>query len=331
MVGPLDVSTRMPVGPEAEQLASVFGRGEPVSLTRVARGALGAVYRLESVLDGKPAVTAVKELYWEIPTEAQADREVAFTRACRQAGVATSTALPTQDGRWLAVDDEARTWRAYRWHDGRTPDWDDIPAAVWMAQQVAVIHRLDWHPGGGDPRVAAHWYERVDVDWDGLLGPHRREPWCEPITARLAELVASTEFVNQVPSGPAIWCHRDLNPKNVIIDGPTRHLVDWDNAGPLDPVRDLAEVFMHVLHRVDHLPAVYAAYLDAGGPVRITGPESLVTGPVIYLNFLRSQVDVLSQPDTDPIHRDFALEAVANSLAGPWTVADVEAAALVLG
>jgi Ser/Thr protein kinase RdoA (MazF antagonist) len=324
------VTDRMPVSDTAARLASVFGLGEARSSTRVARGALGAVYRLESVRDGEPLVTAVKELYWEIPTETQAEREVQFTLACRDAGVPTSTAIPTVDGRWLATDEDGQTWRAFAWHEGDTPDWDDIPVAVWMARQVAIVHRLDWQPTVGEPTVAAHWYERVDVDWADVVGRHRGQSWCEPIAQRLDELVAATELVNGVPSGEALWCHRDLNPKNVIVDGSTRHLVDWDNAGPLDPTRDLAEVFMHVLHRVDHLPSIYAAYLDAGGPVRVTGPESLVTGPVIYLNFLRSQVDVLSQPEVDPIHRDFALAAIDNSLDGPWTVAHVEAAAAAL-
>lgn len=320
----------MPVAPVAYHLASAFGRGQAHRMTRVARGALGAVHRLESVLDGQPVVTAVKELYWEIPTEAQADREVRFTRACRAAGASTSHAIRSVAGGWLTTDDAGRAWRAYAWHDGATPGWDDVPAAVWMATQAAIIHRLDWQPDDGEPAVAAHWYERIDVDWESALAPFHAEPWAVPVIARVEELTAATEFVNSVASGPSQWCHRDLNPTNVIVNGSDVHLVDWDNAGPLDPTRDLAEVFQHVLHLVDDLPAVYAAYLNAGGTARVTGPESLVTGTAIYLNFLRSQVDVLGQPDTDPIHREFALAAVRDTIPSAWTVAHLKAAAAVL-
>ncbi len=288
------------------------------------------MYRLESVLEGEPVVTAVKELYWQIPTESQAGREVRFTQACRAAGASTSTAIATIGGQWLATDEAGRAWRAYAWHDGSTPGWDDVPAAVWMAKQAAIVHRLDWQPDDGEPAVAAHWYERIDVDWEEALAPVRAEHWAAPLVERIEELTAATEFVNAVSSGPNRWCHRDLNPTNVIVDGPTRHLVDWDNAGPLDPVRDLAAVFQHVLHRVEDLPAVYAAYRDASGPARVTGPESLVTGTAIYLNFLRSQVDVLGQPDTDAIHREFALAALRDTVPAPWTVSHLQAAAAVL-
>ncbi len=194
----------MPGAGEAQHLASVFGRGHAHALTRVARGALGAVYRLESVLEGEPVVTAVKELYWQIPTESQAGREVRFTQACRAAGASTSTAIATIGGQWLATDEAGRAWRAYAWHDGSTPGWDDVPAAVWMAKQAAIVHRLDWQPDDGEPAVAAHWYERIDVDWQEALAPVRAEHWAAPLVERIEELTAATEFVNAVSSGPTV-------------------------------------------------------------------------------------------------------------------------------
>lgn len=316
-----------PEGP-ASALAEAFGLGQPLAMGRVARGALGAVWRLATAEAGGPRVTAVKELFFDEPPEASVEREVAFTAACRSAGVTAPAALRKADG---GLRHRAGSlWRAYEWVDGEVPDWEDVPTTRWLAGRMAAVHQLDWKPDVDGPAdEMAQWYERVDVDWPALIkracaagiSGHAR------LRERLPDLVATTAFVDQVPTGRALWSHRDMNPNNVIKDAAAYHLVDWDNAGPLDPVRDLAMVFMHCLTDLESLPGIHGAYVEAGGPARVTGPESLATGAVIYLGFLASQVDVLLDLATSADDREFAGNAVRNVTESVPTVAQLEAAA----
>jgi Phosphotransferase enzyme family. len=51
-------------------------------------------------------------------------------------------------------------------------------------------------------------------------------------------------------------------------------VIDWDNSGPGDPCQELAAVlFEYCSGRPARTRALYDAYVDAGGPGRITRPE----------------------------------------------------------
>ena len=73
------------------------------------------------------------------------------------------------------------------------------------------------------------------------------------------------------PVTPRQICHLDLWADNVrgTPDGGIC-VIDWDNAGPGDPSRELALVlFEFGRGRPDRLETLYAAYLAAGGPGRV--------------------------------------------------------------
>jgi hypothetical protein len=57
-------------------------------------------------------------------------------------------------------------WRLYEWVDGVVPDRCDADVTGWLAEQMGVIHSLDWL--GGTTEVLP-WYHRVDVDWPALV------------------------------------------------------------------------------------------------------------------------------------------------------------------
>ncbi len=317
----------------ADRLATAFALGRPVAMTRRARGALGAVWELRTRAGGRDRVTAVKELFAEEPTPEQAEREVAFAAACRAAGVPSPAPVRSVGG-GLLVDLDGVTWRGYEWVPGVPADWEDGPTLLWLGRQAATLHRVGAPaPVGEDAR----WYSRVDHDWGALVGGYRAAglPHAGRVAERLDDLVATSAFVDSVEDGPALWCHRDLNATNVLVSGAGRVLVDWDNAGPLDPVRDLASVFMHVLGDHDLLPRIHDGYVAAGGPARVTGPESLVTGAAIYLNFLAGEMRALlrdaatgcDDPSDPAGHRAFAVHAVGAVVESVPTVRDLEAAA----
>ena len=315
----------------AARLADAFDLGTPTSMDRRARGALGAVWELRTQGPTGERTTAVKELYAEEPTPQRAEREVDFSSRCHAVGVPAARPVRTRGGE-LLVELDGVTWRAYDWVPGIAGDWGDGPTLLWLADQAAVLHRVG-EPAPNDE--TADWYTRVDHDWASLVDRYTAAclPHSRRLTERLEDLVATSAFVDAVETAPGIWCHRDLNATNVLVDGPRRVLVDWDNAGPLDPVRDLSSVFMHVLGDHDLLPRLHDAYVAAGGPARVTGPESLVAGAAIYLNFLASQVEaLLAMPGAPPAedasgHLRYAVRAVGDVLESVPTVTDLEAAA----
>jgi aminoglycoside phosphotransferase (APT) family kinase protein len=58
-------------------------------------------------------------------------------------------------------------------------------------------------------------------------------------------------------------CHGDLNPSNVMFDGERVILLDWDTAGPNDPMIDLAAVGVFLRLDDDAARALLAAHDDA--------------------------------------------------------------------
>ncbi|MEO9157448.1 MAG: phosphotransferase [Kofleriaceae bacterium] len=56
-----------------------------------------------------------------------------------------------------------------------------------------------------------------------------------------AQLVLAIEAAGaELAGGPIAPCHRDLNPTNLIATPDRVYLIDWDTAGPADPLFDIA-------------------------------------------------------------------------------------------
>jgi aminoglycoside phosphotransferase (APT) family kinase protein len=56
-----------------------------------------------------------------------------------------------------------------------------------------------------------------------------------------AQLVPTIEAAAaELAGGPIAPCHRDLNPTNLIMTPERVYLIDWDTAGPADPLFDIA-------------------------------------------------------------------------------------------
>ena len=85
----------MPSENLAAMLADGFGLGSATGITPVARGAMGAVWRL--TVDG-PASYAAKELFWFDPGEQAVAAEVALVQRCRAAGVRSQRAVAAPSG-----------------------------------------------------------------------------------------------------------------------------------------------------------------------------------------------------------------------------------------
>ncbi|WP_425830863.1 phosphotransferase enzyme family protein [Kribbella sp. DT2] len=273
-------------------MAGAFGLGEATAFTRVARGAMGAVWRLET----HTGVFAAKEAFWRPPEEEPVRMEVAFRAAC---GVRSPDPLTTPSGLYVADG-----WRLYEWVDGVVPPRDDLDAMAWLAEQMAAIHNAGWTDG-----PTHDFYHRVDVDWPALAA---RAP---EVTASVPRLIELTDLVNSASLGERVLCHRDLTPSNMLIGADGPYLVDWDNVGTLPPAQELGFLLINQLTDEHAVRRIVSAYSKAGGPGRITGPDGFATGLAIMLNYLDVQTNDALDPDLADEHRAFAASQIAGQLA----------------
>jgi hypothetical protein len=305
---------------KAQVLAELFAVGEAVDLQEAARGAMGAVWRLETTTErpavaGRtrvPGVYAAKNLFWFEGDAASIRTEVAFRAACADAGVPSPAPLPAVDGEYV-VRLDGGWWRLYEWADGEVPDRRDAEGIRWLAEQMGVIHALDWSGGAAE---VVPWYHRVDVDWPSLVetAEGAQVDWAAALKELHPRLVELTALVNAAPIGEQVWCHRDLKNTNVLRSADRSWLVDWDNVGSLAPWRELGALLMRHLDHPGNLRRIVTSYRASGGAAELDGPTGFATGVAISLNFLHGQASAAMDAQLSEDHRSFAARQVADLL-----------------
>lgn len=246
-------------------IAAAFDLGDDAVLTGpVARGEQGQVWRLET---GR-GVFAVKDPFVEVDAaEAQAD--AAYQDIVHRAGVPMPAVVRSADGRVLLQVDGAPV-RVYEWVDVLPRDRHLDPAAV--GRVIARVHRVVAPTNG----PMSSWYvDPVGAErWSSMVA--RLHTAGAPFAGDLAALVPGIIAVEELlePVDATQWCHLDLWADNVVPTPAGEVVVlDWENAGPGNPSQELACVlFDFGLGDQRRMRDLYAAYVDAGGPGRITRP-----------------------------------------------------------
>jgi Ser/Thr protein kinase RdoA (MazF antagonist) len=303
-----------------EYICACYGltAGPGTAMTPVSRGAMGRIWRLD--LPG--GRFAVKELFHGAD-EAQAQREAAFTTHLQAAGIRLPGSLPGRDGRFLAqLTGPARDGyvRLYQWADGLPADLADPRTAERAGDLLGRLHALA--PPAADD--GDRWYDTVPGPgvWVELAGAGQaqRASWAPDLAGHIGLLRDISTLVTRPDPGQLIGCHRDLHPDNVLVDGSGELiLLDWADAGPAEPGRELARLLDNwLVHDGAADPTavrvMLAAYRAAGGPGAITGELSfgmLIAGT---LNFLHVQARVALDPAADAEHRAYAAAEVADTL-----------------
>ncbi len=307
----------------ARQVCTAFGltTGSEASITAVARGAAGRVW----CLDLGTERFAVKELF-SPPDEGSVRREAAFTAHLERAGVRLAASVPGQADRFVVpVPGQAadRRLRLYRWIDGVLPDLADPGMAARIGD---LLGRLHAHAPPAQVPAGDPWYDTVPAleSWGHLTGAARTQSagWAGALSARISLLADLADLVTPAPASGLITCHRDLHPDNVLAESSGALIpLDWDEAGPAIPDRELAAVLMF-WHLSDQGEAdsasvrrTLAAYLAAGGPGRIRDEQTFGMYLATRLNFLHRQASIALDPRTSPEHRGYAALEIADTLA----------------
>jgi Ser/Thr protein kinase RdoA (MazF antagonist) len=264
----VDAGGREMLDPRAAgEIARVYGLGDGARLEGpVAHGRKGQVWRLVT----NQGRYAVKALFGAVFRE-RAERDAAYQDMVRATGVPMPAVLRTLDGAVLAHvggPPPTATVRVYEWVDILEPRRDLDPRAIGAL--LARVHNVE-APAAGP--VDAWYREPVGAEvWNELVERLRAEqaPFVPELAALVPQLVA-LERTFETPDDVRT-CHCDLwadnvraTPEGGIV------LLDWESAGPESPSHELGMViFEYGLGDPSRMLDLYAAYLIAGGPGRIS-------------------------------------------------------------
>lgn len=303
-------------------LARAFDLGEVESCDGpVARGQVGEIFRLRTSV----GLWAVKRSF-AAPDEDETERTTAFAEAARLAGVRTPRACRTRTGRVL-LDTADGPLRVHTWVElaGATDSRLD-PAAV--GRLVARLHQVPDVADGGGGEVH-EWYTAPvgAARWAEL--ERRLTAAGAPFAGDLAALRPDLEALEALLTAPRALrtCHRDLFADNIRRGDDGRlWVLDFDNAGPADPVQELAMVLVDIgCGEPARERALVAAYHRAGGPaaVRAPGDFTMVIAALGHINERACTRWLAAAPDDPERNRMAAL--FAECVERPLTVAAIHA------
>lgn len=303
-------------GVDPQEVSAAFGLGAARSISDpVARGELGEVRRLET----ERGRWAIKQVF-DPGDPADDELSTTFHRRCWEAGIPTPEPIRGTAGSFV-VDVAGEQVRAYGWVDLEDPDRDLDP--VQVGRLLAALHAVRVPPAG----VVDPWFEAAigRRGWRQLLKASRAAG--APYADRLKRLVPALVEVESVltPMVPVQTCHLDLWSDNLRrgADG-ALWLIDFDNAGPADPSRELAMVlFEFGVGDRDRVRALHEAYLDAGGPGRITGRDSFAL-TVAQLHHIGHRHARMWLAARDDVARQRSLAGLEEFLAEPLLVPDLD-------
>jgi aminoglycoside phosphotransferase (APT) family kinase protein len=295
-------------GPERwTELARRFDLGQVRGAAQfVARGAMGEVWRLETIR----GAWAVK---WRFPWGPVQPRpaDVGVQLAAVAAGIPLPAPVLTPAGEAVALIGSHHV-RVHEWAELARPAEPPVAdrTAAQAGRLLGVLHSLALPTTEPDDP----WYAEVrrPADWAALAD--RAAAAGTAWAGRLAgaqERIAVLSAQASVPRRreQRIVCHRDFNPDNVVPAASGDHLVvlDWENAGPLDPGCELGyALFVWSVGRgqvsTTAVTALLDSYAAALGADPALGPGMFATAIAAHLNFLFVMAE---QAIAEPGHRDY--------------------------
>jgi Ser/Thr protein kinase RdoA (MazF antagonist) len=302
----------------ADRVATAFGLGKAFGeLTPVARGEQGQVWRLDTQVGS----FAVKKSF-EPQTEADAAADVSYQEAIlAESEVPMPRPVRSTSGSVLGVAGEQV--RVYEWID-LLPTDTGFDATV-VGQTVASIHQVRHEPA----RPVHPWYtDPVGIStWQDLSRrvSASNAPFADGFAEVLPMLIGLEELMR--PRSYLQNCHRDLFADNILpMAGGGICVIDWENCGLEDPSQELGVViFDFAASSPERAKRLHDAYIDAGGPGRLSGPGSFSMLIAQFGHFYESAANEWLDPASSQEDRAHAVSRFDELFRNPLTTDRIDA------
>jgi Ser/Thr protein kinase RdoA (MazF antagonist) len=279
------------------------------TLTRLLRDRENVVY--EMALPAGRAALRLHRLGYQ--SAAAIGSELWWCDALAQAGVPVPAALPSRDGTLLVTLSNGRHASAIRWLEGAALGEAGVPFARPLRETLdlhhalgallAQLHRVT------DGLVLPEGFTRPRWDLDGLVGeaPFWGRFWDHPLASadQRATLIRARDALRERLAGDLGLIHADVLRENVLVDGETVSLIDFDDSGFGFRLYDLGTVLSQNLYE--------PAYPDIRDAL-MAGYGTTDTAMVEAFTLARTCASVgWTMPrllPEDPIHRSHLARAV---------------------
>ncbi|GAA2909388.1 hypothetical protein Acy02nite_88910 [Actinoplanes cyaneus] len=177
---------------------------------------------------GEPAFLKVTPAALGADARAAAGRELRFYTEI-------APAVPIRVPRLLDVAETSEGVALLLEKTGKTVDVRSWTPPLWTAlgRDLAALHEV---------AVPSGWF-RPDGLAESLDAPDLSvaQRFWEPSLARVTDLIAGRDaLVKAMEAVPAVFVHGDCHTENIVVDGDTLVLLDWQVCGPGRPSGDLA-------------------------------------------------------------------------------------------
>lgn len=247
---------------------------EPRPLTG---GLLHQMFRLET----DKGVFAAKALNPEITARPEAAGNYrsaeSIARTAEAAGIPALPALQINGD--IFVKTAGQVWMLFPWAEGKALADDQITPAhcLKIGRLLRQLHGLTPSaPTMLAPTMLAssEASEPMEDNWADFLakGKAQKADWAPALEKMLPALSAQTAAVNAaapILSRKAVLSHRDLDPKNVLWQQESPLLIDWEAAGPVNPLQELLDDALYWSDNgrdTERFAAMLAGYSEAGKP-----------------------------------------------------------------
>jgi Ser/Thr protein kinase RdoA (MazF antagonist) len=229
------------------------------------------------------------------------------------AGLPVPAALPAHDGSLLLPLSDGRHASAVAWMEGEALGEADKPNPRPLAEVLGLYQSLgallDRVHGATDRLTLPPGFERPRWDLEGLVGdaPLWGRFWEHPVASpdQRAVLIRARDALRERLGGRMGLIHADVLRENVLVNGRSLSLIDFDDSGFGFRLHDLGTALVQTVQHPEH-PLLRDALMDGYGTTDTAMVEAFTLARTLAsVGWTMPRL----APD-DPIHRSHLARAV---------------------